>query len=320
MTNDEQQRTPIEPDEDLDNQSEADSAFEEVAPSLASLTSSVLAYQEENGRRYHALSRGKYALPNDDVESERLDLQHEVFVRTFDGELAMCPKKDGAKRVLDLGTGTGVWAIDYADAHPEAEVVGVDLSPIQPSFVPPNCSFEIDDLEKEWTWSVPFDFIFGRAMLGSFADFPEIVQKAYDQLEPGGYLELQELSLPCRCDDDTLPEDSFLAQWCNNIITAAANQGRPVWPANEYKKHLEQAGFEEVVEKQHRWPINPWPRDHKYKELGLWTLVNIGDGLEGLTVAHCTRGLGWSHEETLVFCSKVRKDIRNTRIHAYFPM
>jgi tRNA G46 methylase TrmB len=38
-----------------------------------------------------------------------------------------------AQQVLDIGTGTGIWAIDYADAHPDSTVIGVDLSPIQPT-------------------------------------------------------------------------------------------------------------------------------------------------------------------------------------------
>ena len=33
---------------------------------------------------------------------------------------------------LDVGTGTGVWAIDCADDCPGAQVVGFYLSPIQP--------------------------------------------------------------------------------------------------------------------------------------------------------------------------------------------
>lgn len=35
---------------------------------------------------------------------------------------------------------------EMADAYPSASVVGTDLSPIQPMFVPPNCAFEIEDL------------------------------------------------------------------------------------------------------------------------------------------------------------------------------
>ena len=60
------------------------------------------------------------------------DLQHHVLTLTIEGNHCLCPKNNGAKRVLDLGTGTGIWAMEYADAHPEAEVVGVDLSPVQP--------------------------------------------------------------------------------------------------------------------------------------------------------------------------------------------
>jgi ubiquinone/menaquinone biosynthesis C-methylase UbiE len=35
-------------------------------------------------------------------------------------------------RVLDAGCGTGIWAMDFADSHPETEVIGVDLAPVQP--------------------------------------------------------------------------------------------------------------------------------------------------------------------------------------------
>jgi hypothetical protein len=45
--------------------------------------------------------------------------------------------------------------------------------------VPPNCSFEVDDVEKEWTWSTPFDFIFSRVMAGSFTDYQAFVDKAF---------------------------------------------------------------------------------------------------------------------------------------------
>ena len=46
--------------------------------------------------------------------------------------------------------------------------------------VPPNCSFEVDDLEKDWTWTKPFDFIMSRAMSGSFSNYETYIKKAYE--------------------------------------------------------------------------------------------------------------------------------------------
>ncbi len=67
--------------------------------------------------------------PNDETEKDRLDLNHHIWQMTFDGKLytANIPKGKVLHRVLDVGTGTGIWAIDFADAHPESTVLGVDL-------------------------------------------------------------------------------------------------------------------------------------------------------------------------------------------------
>lgn len=106
---------------------------------------------QENGRayaRYRPNVDDQWWLPDDEAEQDRLDLQHEMFVYQMDRRLYLSPITNKATDVLDLGTGTGIWAIDFADAHPEATVIGTDLSPIQPAYVPPNCKFEIDDFNR----------------------------------------------------------------------------------------------------------------------------------------------------------------------------
>lgn len=67
------------------------------------------------------------------LELERLDLTHHVITLLLGGELFLAPL-DQPRRVLDIGTGTGLWAIEMADRFPRALVVGTDLSPIQPTW------------------------------------------------------------------------------------------------------------------------------------------------------------------------------------------
>ena len=53
--------------------SDSDSGYNEEQMSTASVTSSIFAYEQENGRTYHAYKSGKYVMPNDEGEQERMD-------------------------------------------------------------------------------------------------------------------------------------------------------------------------------------------------------------------------------------------------------
>jgi len=62
--------------------------------------------------------------------------------------LFTCPVKK-LDRVLDVGTGTGIWSMNFGDAYLEAAVLGIDLSPSQLEWVLPNVKFQLDDLEED---------------------------------------------------------------------------------------------------------------------------------------------------------------------------
>lgn len=128
----------IEPDPELVGGSESSFADDDddgaSARYTASLTSSIENYPVENGRRYHAYKDGSYVMPNDDSELDRLDLTHNMLKVTMGMKLYTAPLEQTTRSILDIGTGTGLWAIEMADEFPDAEIMGTDLSPTQPTW------------------------------------------------------------------------------------------------------------------------------------------------------------------------------------------
>lgn len=109
--------------------SDTDSALgSDVQSSTMSLRESLYESVMENGREYHKYKEGQYYLPNDDVEQDRLNLQHHLWTLTLDGRLHLAPIVN-PQCVLDIGTGTGLWALEYAERNPSATVVGTGTYP-----------------------------------------------------------------------------------------------------------------------------------------------------------------------------------------------
>ena len=177
-----------------DASSEGDSGYgDETALSTASLQSSIFDYEEEHGRSYHAFRRGKYVMPNDEREQERMDMHYHSLRLALNNRHWIAPIEE-PKNILDVGTGTGIWAMDVADDNPSTQITGIDLSPIQPTAVPPNLQFLIMDADEPWDgYEERFDFIHTRLMNGfSIKSWPFFYQQAFASLEPGGWVENQE--------------------------------------------------------------------------------------------------------------------------------
>lgn len=302
----------IEADTDADSTYSASTQITDTE----SLRSSILNYKWENGRRYHAYGDGSYWGPNDERQQEAEDLMHEVFRFVLDGDIYKAPIGDNPQTVLDIGCGTGIWAIEFADLHPSADVIGIDLSPIQPSFVPPNCRFEVDDINKEWTFGEnTFDFIHIRYMTGTVPDWPELLRKAQRHLKSGGWIEHVELWGDARCDDGTLRADSPLVTWVGLFKEVGKILGKPFFwnSANAFKK----AGLENVTEHVVKVPIGTWPKDRDLKQWGAWNRQYLLQGLEGFGLRALTELLGWEYEKAQVFLANLRKEILDPKLHSY---
>ncbi|KAI1445715.1 S-adenosyl-L-methionine-dependent methyltransferase [Annulohypoxylon stygium] len=285
-----------------------------------SMSEDVRDYVFENSRRYHKYSEGRYHFPNDDAEQEREDMQHAMVILLCDGKLHFAPLDD-PKSILDLGTGTGIWAIDMGDQYPAAEILGVDLSPIQPLWVPQNVQFLVDNVEEEWVQAPnSLDYIHARQMAPSIRDWPRIIAEAFKALKPGGWLEIQDLKCRAGCDDGTMREDDVLAGFADTLAQALVKLDIDcIESVENYARWLREAGFMNVKEVKMKAPLGTWPTDPHQKKVGLYNRNMIYDGLHGFTIRPFTHGLGWTPEEVEVYLIDVRKAILNSEAHIYLP-
>ncbi|KAL8766199.1 MAG: hypothetical protein Q9209_006964 [Squamulea sp. 1 TL-2023] len=306
-----------------DSSSYADSAYDDAASLNESITdtleSAYSRYRWENGRRYHSFHDGAYWGPNDETHNDQQDIAHHAWRLALNNQLYLAPVHK-PERILDVGTGTGIWAIEMAETFPDAQVVGTDLSPIQPTWVPPNCMFEVDDVTMEWTFRKnSFDFIHSREMFGSIADWDEYFRQCYLHLKPGGYVEALERGVKPVSDDGTVGPDHFWTTWGNTVLAVGETWGKGFNAWEILKERMEAAGFVDVVQVPMKWPIGPWMQDEHMKELGMWNALRLDTGLEGYVMRLFTMAGGWSYTEVQAFLGKFKACMRDPRNHGYLP-
>ncbi|KAK0649230.1 S-adenosyl-L-methionine-dependent methyltransferase [Cercophora newfieldiana] len=303
---------------------DADSALgDDVSSSTASLATSILEYRTVLGRTFHSdrVTDNQYWGPNDEKQSESADVIHHALLLVLDGKLTAAPIPKDIKKVLDIGTGTGSWAMDFADEYPACEVIGTDISPIQPGWVPPNLRFEIEDASAPWTFpSDSFDFVHMRYLFGSFSDWNALYREAYRVTKPGGWIESFEASSQFTADDGTVPEGSPMHQWGKVYDEAGKKFGRSfsVIDDNVQVPGIEAAGFVDLKVIDGKLPLNGWMKDPKWKEVGQFAQLALEQDIEGYVLFVWTQVMGWTPEETKVFIAHFRKQLRDRNCHSYF--
>ena len=136
-------------------------------------------------------------------------------------------------------------------------------------------------------------------------------------LQPGGYVETKEAEAPARSDDDSIPKSSTLRVWEEKCREACVLIGQPLDVAENLKRWIEEAGFVDVEERLYKLPMNTWPKDEEFKELGRYQYAQYMDALKPFALGLLVEVLGWTLEETEVFLMELRKDIANRRYHGY---
>nr|CAG8553010.1 9364_t:CDS:2 [Entrophospora candida] len=190
-----------------------------ATPSFATNTPNTGSNQEKflldsflyvNGRRYHNVPTASYCLPNDKQEIERLTLEHIIyrfiwhgnFSSPVDDVLKSSFAKNDKAKVLDIGCGSGNWLLEMAEEYPNANFVGIDISPIFPneydSNKPTNVAFLKFDALSESGLPFPddtFDFVYQKFM-GLFINenkWMKHIEELIRITKPGGWIEIMDI-------------------------------------------------------------------------------------------------------------------------------
>ncbi|KEF57548.1 uncharacterized protein A1O9_05465 [Exophiala aquamarina CBS 119918] len=251
-------------------------------------------------------------------------MRHHIYKLIIGGALFRAPIADNhALRTLDLGCGTGIWRIEIADEQPTALVIGTDLSPIQLERVPPNCKFYVDDIESEWAYppAEHFDYIQGRALCGSIADWLRLFSQSLANLKPGGLIEMQEYSCIVLSDDGIASEATHLLEWAEQMNEASKKSVKELRVCALLKKNMEDVGFVDVHEEIYKVPSGPWAKGKRSKEVGLYYRAQFVDAVEPFTMTLFTRVLGSNAEDAKKDAKKLvdrfKTDLINPKLHMY---
>ncbi len=130
---------------------------------------------------------------------------------------------------------------------------------------------------------------------------------------------MQDFYFPMEYPDEKKPTESALYKWNQMCLEGGAKNGRPWIHPQYYKKYLEEAGFEDVVERRFYWPIGPWAKGKYYQTLGRCTQEVLLTGLDAISF-RVISALGWNIDEIRVFLAQVRNNIKDPSLHAYMNM
>lgn len=204
-------------------------------------------------RRY--LSNSTYLLPKDLEGQGRLDYQHAVMNLTL-GNHYLAPLPPVVRTMVDVGTGTGIWAAEMARVFPESLVVGLDVDEalFNPA-VPSHCLLRVGDVLRGLPLPDRFaDFTHQRFLVFAIADshWPQAVRELVRVTQIGGWLELVETDARVQAGG---PATRQVLAWIEAVRQARGLQGMWVTRLGEL---LQREGVEQVETQTIALKIGAW--------------------------------------------------------------
>jgi SAM-dependent methyltransferase len=201
------------------------------------------------------LEQVPYLLPKDAQEDERLRFQHYALHHAF-GNHYLAPLSPDTRTMLDVGCGTGVWAIDMAQHFPHAHILGVDITLTSlPHTLPTTCLFcQADILQGLPFPSQQFDFTHQRLLVLAIpaSRWPGVVRELVRVTRPQGWIELLEAGTTVQ---NAGPATERLLTWAREI---SQTMGIEIALVTHLADFLHQAGCQAVEAHDIPLPLGSW--------------------------------------------------------------
>lgn len=202
-----------------------------------------------------------------------------------------------------------------AEKNPESLVVGTDLCLVQAKPRTDNCIFILENSETaEWRYPYTFDYVHMRSVGPCFDNIRTVIQKSFDSMTPGGWIELQDGDWRPKSIDNSL-EGTALKRWFDLVIEGGGRMGRDMLKAPNFKNYLTEAGFVDVEVHIFQVPGNPWAKGRRAKQLGLYSTTVFLQIVDSYSRFLALAGLTQTEIDKLI--PAVKKDLHNMKIHWY---
>ncbi len=216
---------------------------------------------DDDGRSYVAAGGRRHLadvpdiLPKDEQEVSRLDFQHHVLRYTMRGTYAAPIRQPSS--ILDVGCGTGRWAMEIASLFPTANVIGLDVVspasrfPGMTESLPETYLFVSGNVLEGMPFSdASFDFVHMRLLFTAIpaAQWARVVGELARTTRIGGWVELVEGGLT----QNGGPALNAINSWISQI---AARRGIDLAFGAQIGVMLQRAGLENVVFRDMYLPV-----------------------------------------------------------------
>ncbi|KAI9598961.1 S-adenosyl-L-methionine-dependent methyltransferase [Syncephalis fuscata] len=189
-------------------------------------------------------------------------------------------------RILDIGSGSGIWIQEMSMEFPDSEVIGCDIVDLTGGdALPKNCRW----VEGNVLYGLPFDDnqfdMVHQRQLGFYLPakrLSRVMQELHRVCSPGGQLNLVEMGIHWE------PVGHNVAELQRLLRSGLSTAGVDPNAIEQMEPRLRQAGFVDVEVKQTAVPIGAW------------------GGLVGRTLADATRHMAESARPVLVRHCKLR--------------